>query len=196
MAQRMSLILALIVCLSMAIVPAWGQGKTFGKAGTVEVAGSIAFSSLTEVSNGKTGSTISLLSFGPEIGVFVAPGFELGFNPGMTLLPGFTYFSPEKGEGTTIMQLFVYPAYNLQTADGTAVPFIQVPIGYTAMSSGDYTDSGFSWGVKGGVKLVAGGNMLVTLYGQYLQLSFTPEKATERYGFNYLSFGVSVGGFF
>lgn len=48
----------------------------------------------------------------------------------------------------------------------------------------------------GGTKIAAAGNFLVSVYGQYLLLSFSPEGATERSGFNYLSFGIRLGGFF
>ena len=62
-------------------------------------------------------------------------------------------------------QLFLYPGYNLRLEGSRATPFIEVPLGYTSMSSGSSTSSGFSWGVKAGVKIVPTGHMLLTLYG-------------------------------
>jgi hypothetical protein len=196
MVHRMSYVLVLVTGTLALFASAPGQGKKFGDAGTAEIAGGVSFSVFTPVSNGKTGDATSLFSFGPEFGYFVANGFEVGFSPGMTILPGISALTPSRGDGTTIMQIFFFPAYNIQTPAGNVTPFLQVPLGYTAISSGNDTDSGFSWGIKGGAKFVAGGQLLVTLYAQYLQISFTAEKATERSGFNYLSFGVSVGGFF
>jgi hypothetical protein len=196
MRHRVLCMALLIAAVLIPLVSSQGQGKNFGDAGIAEIAGSVSFSSFTPVSNGKTGDATTLLSFGPQFGYFVARGFELGFSPGMALLPGISYVTPSEGDATTILQLFVFPAYNYHAPGSNAVPFIQIPLGYTSMSQGGYTDSGFSWGVKGGVKIIAEGQLLVTVYGEYLQLSFTPEKATERAGFNYLSFGVSVGGFF
>jgi hypothetical protein len=176
--------------------PASAQEKYFGKTGTVEIAGGISFSSITPVTNGKTGEATTLFSLGPEIGYFVADGFEIGFNPGVTLLPGVSVITPESGEATTILQLFAYPAYNLHIEGSQVTPFLQVSFGYTSMSSGDYTQSGFSWGIKGGIKVVATGPLLLTFYGQYYSLALTPENATQRSGLDYLSFGIGVGGFF
>ena len=172
------------------------QEKDFGKAGTVEIAGSVSFSSITPVSHGRTGEATTLLSLGPEIGYFVADGFEIGFNPGISLIPGVSVITPSEGEGLTIMQLFAYPAYNFHTEGNPVSPFLQVPFGYTAMTSNDFTQSGFSWGVKGGLKVTIASHLLLTVYGQYLAMTFNPEGVTERYGFNFLSFGVGVGGFF
>ncbi|MCC6398519.1 MAG: hypothetical protein IT282_16015 [Bacteroidetes bacterium] len=171
------------------------QEVFFGKAGTVEIAGSVSFSSITPVTHGRTGEATTLLSLGPEIGYFVADGFEIGFNPGVSLIPGVSVITPSEGEGLTIMQLFAYPAYVVHTEGSPVAPFLQVPIGYTAMTSNDVTQSGFSWGVKGGLKVTVASHVLITIYGQYLAMTFNPEGTTERYGFNFLSFGVGVGGF-
>lgn len=191
------LIVVVLLAAGVLGLPASVPAQTrFGKAGTTELSGGISFSSYTPVSNGKTSDATTLLSFGPEIGYFVADGFEIGFDPGMSLLPGISVATPSKGDGTTILQLFVYPAYNILVEGSRMTPFIQVPVGYTSMSSGSMTNSGFSWGVKGGVKVSGAENFLVTVYGEYLQIAFTPEKATERSGFNFLSFGVAFGGFF
>lgn len=182
--------------LHMLSVNGSAQENSFGKAGTTEMSGGISFSSFTPVSNGKTSDATTLFSFGPEIGYFVADGFEIGFNPGMSILPGVSVATPSQGDGMTILQLFFFPAYNFRAEGGKVTPFLQVPLGYTSMSSGKDTDSGFSWGVKGGIKVAAAGHFLVTVYGEYLLLSFTPENAKERSGFNFLSFGVALGGFF
>ncbi len=183
-----------IACLLAAQAAA--QDKYFGKSGTMEIGGSISFASITPVSNGESGDATTLLSFGPEVGYFVFDGFEIGFSPGMSLLPGVSVITPQRGDGTTVLQLFAFPAYNFHLEGGQVTPFLQVPFGYTSMSSGSNTLSGFSWGIKGGLKVVATNHLLLTCYGQYLALSFSPENATKRAGFNFLSYGVAVGGFF
>jgi hypothetical protein len=188
-----ALLLAGLLALT---VSGHSQDKYFGKAGTIELSGSISFSSFTPVSDGETSDATTLFSLGPEIGYFIIDGLEVGVNSGISLLPGISVVTPSEGEGTTILQLFFFPAYNIHTEGGQVTPFLQVPIGYTSLSSGNITDSGFSWGIKGGIKIVAAGHFLVNVYAQYMQLSFTPENANERSGFNYFSFGVALGGFF
>jgi len=198
MNRRSLLGFAILIGWIVAILaaPATGQEKYYGKMGTVEIAGGISFSSITPVSNGHRGDATTLFSLGPEIGYFVVDGFEIGFNPGISLLPGVSVITPSEGDGTTVLQLFAYPAYNLHIEGSQVTPFLQVPFGYTSMSSGSITQSGFSWGIKGGIKLVAASHLLLTFYGQYYSLAFTPEQANERSGFNFLSFGIGVGGFF
>jgi hypothetical protein len=176
--------------------PATAQGREFATAGTTELAGSISFSSITPVSHGESGDATTVFSFGPEIGYFVTDGFEIGFNPGVSLLPGMSVVTPTGGDGMTVLQLFAFPAYTFHIEGSSSHPFIQIPFGYTSTSSGNNTQSGFSWGIKGGVKVVATSHLLLTVYGEYLAISLAPEGVTERYGMNYLSFGVSVGGFF
>jgi hypothetical protein len=121
---------------------------------------------------------------------------ELPYPLHVSLIPGVSVITPSTGDGVTVLQLFASPAYNFHLEQSQVNPFLQVPFGYTSMSSGNTTLSGFSWGVKGRIKVVATNHLLFTFYGQYLVLAFTPEKATDRSGFNFLSFGVAVGGFF
>ena len=190
------IVITIVLIAALHMAPAAAQDKDFGKAGSIEIAGGISFASITPVANGETGDALTLLSLGPEIGYFVADGFEIGFSPGVSLLPGVSVITPDQGDALTILQLFASPAYNLHLEGSTVNPFLQVPFGYTSLSSGGDSQSGFSWGVKGGIKVVATSHLLLTFYGQYLALSFTPENATERAGLNFLSFGVAVGGFF
>lgn len=194
-------VVVVIVCMiTFVATPVLSQGKPFATQGVVELAGSVSFASFTQVSNGKTGDGTTLFSLGPHIGYFPADGIEIGFDPGVTILPGVSVATPEKGDAITLMQLFLYPAYNFRIEGSHVTPYIEVPLGYTSMSSGNTTQSGFSWGVKGGIKVVATGQMLLTFYGEYLQLTLDPENrspnASGRYGLNYLSFGISVGGYF
>ena len=191
-----AMIIAVMFIACLLTAPAAAQDEYFGKAGTTEIAGGISFASITPVSNGETGDVMTILSLGPEIGYFVANGFEIGFSPGVSLLPGVSVLTPSTGDALTILQLFASPAYNFHLEGSPVNPFFQVPFGYTSLSSGGDSQSGFSWGVKGGIKVVPANHLLLTFYGQYLALSFAPKGATERTGLNFLSFGVAVGGFF
>ncbi len=191
-----SIVIAVALIASVLSVPVAAQDKNFGKMGITEIAGSISFASITPVSNGKTQDATTLLSIAPEISYFVSDGFEVGFSPGVSLLPGVSVITPPNGAGTTILQLFACPAYNFHSEGNRVNPFLALPFGYTSASSGGSTLSGFSWGIKGGIKDVAASNFLLTFYGEYFLLSFTPGQATERSGFNFLSFGIAVGGFF
>ena len=201
----LSAVLIPALILMLIAVPVHAQDRTFGTRGDVEIAGSIAYASITPVSNGNTSDATSIFSFGPQIAYFVADGFEIGFSPGITiypLLPGISIISPPHGDQSTILQLFFYPGYNFRIEGSKASPFVEVPLGYTSMSSGSDKSSGFSWGVKAGVKLVATGHLLVTFYGEYLAVTLNPENpspfftSSGREGFNFLSFGIGVGGFF
>jgi hypothetical protein len=172
------------------------QDRKFAVKGTTELAGSISYSSFTPVSNGSTGDALSIFSFGPQIGYFVIDGLELGLSTGVSLLPGFSTVSPENGDNTTIVQLFASPSYNFQTKSNI-YPFLEAQIGYSSLSSGgSETMSGFSYGGRGGMKIAPVEHFLFTFSVQYLLLTFNPEGADERSGFNYLSIGIGVGGYF
>jgi hypothetical protein len=172
------------------------QDRKFAVKGTTELAGSISYSSFTSVSNGSTGDAISIFSFAPQVGYFVIDGLELGLSTGALLLPGFSSVSPEEGDNTTVVQFFASPSYNFQTKSNI-YPFLEAQIGYSSLSSGgSETLSGFSYGARGGMKIAPVEHFLLTFSVQYLLLTFNPEGADERSGFNYLSVGIGVGGYF
>ena len=187
---------ALTACVWLSSTPVSAQEREFAQAGTIEIAGGISFASITPVSNGQTENATTLFSFAPEVSYYVTDGFEIGFSPGISLLPGVSVITPSSGQGTTLLQLFASPAYTFHRTGNQANPFLQLQLGYTSASSGSITESGFSWGVRGGLKIIATSHMLVTMYAQYHALSFTPKGDSERTGMNVLSFGVAVGGFF
>jgi hypothetical protein len=173
------------------------QDKQFATKGTTELSGTISYSNFTMVSNGETSDNdLSIFTVAPQIGYFVTDGFELGLGTGISLLPGYSVLSPSEGESTNIFQLFLAPSFNLRTENKSIYPFLEAQLGYTSMSSGDNTESGFSYGGRVGVKFVASNNFLITLSGQYLLITLNPEGADERNGLNYLTIGVGVSGFF
>jgi len=194
--QTHAVMLVLTIMLTFAYATGVAQTKPFATAGTVELSGTVAFSSIAEVSNGRAGDATSLLSLAPQIGYFVSDGFEIGVGTGVALLPGISVISPPRGNGTTITQLFVTPSYNFRTEGNSVVPFIEGQLGYTSASSGSLTESGFSYGGRGGIKFIPVEHFLLTFSAQYLAITLNPERATERYGFNYLNVGVGVGGYF
>ena len=189
----LSIIMVMLIVSSSNII---AQSKPFATKGVVELAGNVSFSSFTPVSNGNTGDATSLFVLAPQIGYFVSDGVEIGLTTGISLLPGLTVISPSGGESTTFAQIFFSPAYNIITKDKNLFPFIEANLGYTSESAGNNSFTGFSYGGRAGVKIVAANNFLISLAAQYLLITLNPEGATERDGFNYLSVSVGVSGYF
>jgi hypothetical protein len=196
--QNFSLtVMTLVVLLLITIVSSGNaQDRQFATKGITEISGTVSYSSLTSVFNGETGDAISIFTLAPQVGYFVTDGFELGLGTGVSLLPGFSVISPEDGESTNLLQLFMAPSYNIKTNDAKLYPFIEAQLGYTSISSGDQTDSGFSYGGRAGLKIVAVEHFLVNLSVQYLLITLNESGETERDGFNYLTFGIGVSGYF
>ncbi len=176
---------------------AFPQTPEYATKGVLELGGTVSFSSIADVSNGRTGDATTLFTLAPRMAGFVADGFQIGFSPGISFLPtsGLTVMSPPRGESTTLLQLFAFPAYVVRTPGQKYYPFIEVPVGYTRISSGDNAQSGFSWGLRGGIKVTPAGNFLLTVFGEYYQITLNPEGAKERSGFNLFTFGVGVGAY-
>jgi hypothetical protein len=185
------------VAVIMSTQVASPQTQEYATKGVLELGGTASFSSIADVSSGKTGDATTLFTFGPRIAGFVADGFQIGFSPGISFLPtsGVTVLSPPRGESTTLLQLFAFPAYVVRTAGQKYYPFVEVPVGYTRMSSGNNAQSGFSWGVRGGVKVAPAGNFLLTVFGEYYQITLNRDGAGERSGFNLFTFGIGVGAY-
>ncbi len=195
------LVVAGILVLALS---ASAQPKGFATSGCAEISGSISFSSYTAVVNGvSSDNSISAFNFSPQLGYFVTDGFELGLSPGISSVffpPGITSLSGG-GESQTYFQYFITGGYNftLRSADGTpgiAFPFLELQLGHTSVSSGGDDHSGFSWGLRGGVKIVPTDHLLVNIGAAYHAITLDPPGATSRYGFNYFDIGVGIGGYF
>ena len=191
----------LILCLPiLMLTPSYAQDHSFGKMGTTELAGSISFESVTLVSNGNTGDATTILSFAPEIGYFVADGFELalsaGITDGMVFPPGLTSEGPSGGSSTTLVQFFISPSYNFVLPESKVYPFLEAKLGFTDVDVSGGSASGFSWGARGGIKIPVVEHFLITSSVQYLLITLNPDHANNRYGFNYFSFGFGVSGYF
>jgi hypothetical protein len=183
--------------LAVSFGTTFSQDAKFATKGIVEIGGSVSFSSFTPVVNGESAEDgLSILTFAPQFGYFLGDGFELGFATGISLLPGISSISPDEGDGVTLVQLFAAPSYNFTTGSESAFPFIEGLLGFTSVASGGDDASGFSYGGRAGAKIVLVDHLLMTVSGQYLLITFNPEGADERNGFNYLSFGVGISGFF
>ena len=172
------------------------QDRQFAAKGVTEISGTVSYSSFTSVSRGETGDAISIFTLAPQIGYFITDGFELSLGTGVALIPGFSVISPEDGESTSLLQLFLAPSYNIKTNDAKLYPFLEAQLGYTSLSSGDDTNSGFSYGGRAGLKIAVVEHFLVNLSVQYLLITLNESGATERNGFNYLTVGVGISGYF
>ena len=171
------------------------QEKRFAMKGITEISGSVAYSSFTPVSNGTSGDATSIFALTPQIGYFIQDGLEIGLSTGISFLPGVTVVSPQKGDNVTILGLFFTPSYNFLVESKSIYPFIEGQFGYTSLSSGSSTSSGFSYGGKGGIKMIVVEHFLLNISAQYTAITFDPKGATKRSGFNYLSFSVGVGAY-
>ena len=196
--QNFSLAILTFAALSLFTISSSGiaQDRQFAKEGVTEISGTLSYSSFTSVSRGETGDAISIFTLAPQIGYFITDGFELSLGTGVSLIPGFSVISPEDGESTSLLQLFLAPSYNIKTNDAKLYPFLEAQLGYTSLSSGDDTNSGFSYGGRAGIKIAAVEHFLVNLSVQYLLITLNESGATERNGFNYLTVGVGISGYF
>ena len=187
----------LAVCQSLLIA----QESRFAMKGVAELGGTLSYASFTPVSGGKTGDATSIFSLAPQVGYFVADGFEIGFSPGVSFVlfpPGVTSLSGSGSGSSTAVQLWLTSAYNFQTSGNTVFPFIEFQLGYTSSNDwfiGSNKASGLSYGFKGGIKVVAVEHLLINIAVQYNLLTLNPSGATERSGFNYFTIGAGIGGF-
>jgi hypothetical protein len=192
--------LAGVAVLLWFVVSAEGvaQDRGFASKGTVEVGGNLSFSSFTSVTEGTSGEATTMFTVAPRVGYFVVQGFELGIQPGASFLVWPAGFNVVTGGGssTTLLQVYGFAAYNVKVQDGKAFLFLEAPAGYATTSGNGSTRSGFSWGARGGVKIVPTGGLLVTIAGEYYQVTLNRSGASSRSGFDFFSVGVGLAGFF
>ncbi len=164
------------------------ESRQFATRGVVEIGGSLSYIYNKAIRSGTSIGEMNMLSLAPYVGYFVTDNVQLGFNPfGIQ-----HYWS--SGTGNTLYTIFFVPAYNFTTG-GNAYPFVEAQLGYTAQTnSGPYsypTRDGFSWGLRGGVKISVGGGGLLNLGVQYQELAFNLPGDQSRSGSNSLM--VSAG---
>ena len=192
--RTLTLYVIILICICNSQV--FPQDKLFARKGTVELSGNISFSSYTPVFNDMSGTAATIFTLAPQIGVFASDGFEIGLRTGISLLPGVSIISSGGNNSTTVLGLFFAPSYNFVTTSEMLFPFLEGQAGYTSISSGSNTNSGFSYGGRAGLKIIAAGHLLLTVSVEYLAITLNAPSANERSGYNYLNIGVGVGGFF
>jgi hypothetical protein len=197
---RVSCFAASVILLLYGAATAFSQGHSYALKGCVELGGSVSYASLTPVERGASGGKTSMLNIAPLAGYFPIEGLEIGLSPGVSTLSvpgGLSAISTEgASESLTLLQFFAFGGYNVRLRESNVVPFGEAMIGYSSQSSGGASASGFSWGLRGGVKLAPVDHFLLALSVQYVVLTYTPENESERSGVNVLLIGISLGGFF
>jgi hypothetical protein len=163
--------------------------QNFATKGTIEVGGSLGFSSTTYVSDGQSSTnSLSTVKLEPYIGYFVVNSFELGF------IPSFT--SQNYGDNSvSSFGIYFAPAWNFNLKSNL-FPFLEGRIGYNTSTSDDGTGkstySGLAWGLRGGVKVKVGNSALVNLALSYDQITKNPKDwSGDRNGTNV--FGINAG---
>ncbi|MCC7436859.1 MAG: outer membrane beta-barrel protein [Armatimonadetes bacterium] len=168
----------------------------FAKKGSVELGGSVGYSSSSQVENGSTDDAISTFLIAPHVGYFISDGVEIGLNP-----LSISVISTESVSLTTVHSLMSF-SYNGTTANGVH-PFIEGLFGfaiqqasYQSSFGGSSSDSrnGLSFGGRGGVKYEIASGALLNASLQYLQVTLNGDNDRERNGYNTLAFelGFSV----
>lgn len=164
----------------------------FAKKGSVELGGSIGYSSTTDVSNGKSGDGVSTFLIAPQLGYFVGDGIEIGLNP-----LSIAVLSSDNFSLTTVHSLMSF-AYNGTSGEGVH-PFIEGLLGFAIQqesykssfgSSSGNTRSGLSFGGRGGVKFQVARAALLNASLQYLQVTLNDDNDDERNGYNALAFAM------
>lgn len=168
------------------------NAQNFATKGTVELGGSLGFTSTTYVSNGESSdNSYSDFSIDPYIGYFVINSLELG------IIPSFSSSSYGDNSSTSFGVYFA-PAWNFDLRSNL-YPFIEARIGYNTSSyddgdaeTDDPSSSGLAWGLRGGLKVQVGNSALVNLALSYDQVTMEPENwSGDRIGANVL--GVTAG---
>ena len=166
--------------------------QNFAKKGTLELGGSVGFTSTTGVSNGETADESETnFMFNPYVGYFFMNSFEVG------LIPSFST-SSFGDQSLSSFGVLLAPAYNFDLGN-CWYPFIEGRIGYNSQTVDpgiqgvdESTISGLEWGFRGGVKAQVGDNALVNVGLFYSNLTLNPEDWDgDRNGANV--FGIEVG---
>ncbi len=185
-------VMVALVAFGLVFLPMNAQaGEKFGMKKQIEVGGSIAFSSTTPVQAGQTGDATTDFAIEPYVGYFIIDGFELGLIPMIDIQS-----PPGGGSSTTLMNIFLAPAWTFQLQNSMVTPFIEALVGFTSQSSGGNSASGFSWGGRAGAKFMVTGNGLLNFDVRYLMLTANPSGSSERNGQNLLQVGLGFTVFF
>jgi hypothetical protein len=187
--KKFFIILILIVAWMASI-----NAQKYAKKGVIEIAGSVGFTSETDVFDGKTddNSTTSI-SFMPRAGYFVIDGL------GLFIAPYFQSTSYDK-ESQSMFAAFFAPLYAFDLKSNV-YPFIGGLIGYNTATLDDgnneITLSGIGYGALGGIAVQIGKNALLNFGLQYLMLTTNPENwEGDRIGNNQFALEAGFSVFF
>ena len=181
-----------LVFATLFVLTSLSFSQNFATKGTVELGGSLGFSSTTSVFDGNSGGdALSTIMLQPYIGYFVVNSFELGLIPSLISM-----FAGNQSQ--TNFGIYVAPAWNFDLRSNL-FPFIEGKIGYNTASyddgvsiTDDPSSSGLAWGLRGGVKVRVGNSALVILALSYDQITMNRSGWNGgRNGQNI--FGVNAG---
>jgi opacity protein-like surface antigen len=121
-------------------------------------------------------------------GIFVADGLKLAVEPAFEIR---SYDNSSSSE----FKLYLTPEY-VFNLNSEIYPFIGGSVGYTSLSSGS-AENGFSWGVKGGIKINPLGNVLINVGISYYQETYNYTDGylgdvTQHYNILGLKGGLSL----
>jgi hypothetical protein len=164
-------------------------GQNYAKKGVVEFSGAVSYSSVTEVYDGTSdNNSIGVFTFAPQVSYFFIDGFQVGLMP--------TYVSTSYG-GSTSSTLGIYasPGYVFDLRSNV-YPYVNALLGYNSISaSNSSSETGFGFGVQGGIKILLGKMALVNIGLEYLATNTTPSGWNGgRIGANNIQFlaGFSI----
>ena len=189
----MKKVLAIVTIIFLVLfISACNVQAQYAKKNTVELGGSISYSSTTQVSDGNTASDANtLFQFQPYASYFLYDNFSVALSPGITI------FSPAGAtESIKGYALFLVPGYTFDMKSNI-FPYIQGMVGYTALKSDTTMDlSGISFGAKAGVKMIVGNSGAISFGISYILFNLNPSGASNRNGFNNLAFSMGYSIFF
>ncbi|MGA7838298.1 MAG: hypothetical protein WB996_10045 [Ignavibacteriaceae bacterium] len=188
----MKKVLAIVTIIFLVLfISACNVHAQYAKKNTVELGGSISYSSTTQVSDGNTASDANtLFQFQPYASYFLYDNFSVALSPGITILSPAGATESIKGYA-----LFLVPGYTFNMKSNL-FPYFQAMIGYTALKQGGTDLSGISFGAKGGAKLIVGNSGAVSFGISYILFNLSPSGASNRNGFNNLAFSMGYSIFF
>ena len=173
-------LLAFILISALIYAGANAQSNKFALKNQVEFGGSFSFSGITDVSNGNSNETSTLITFSPSFGWFPVDGLELG------VMADIIYYNPSGGSSSTDYSFYFAPSYNLNTKS-IFYPYLQGQIGYSGIS-GFRDASGIAWGIEGGTKIQILSRALLKAGLNYKQVTRNTDNSEGRDGFNSVTF--------
>lgn len=172
----------------------YAKQKTFEIGGDFMFNSTEYFRSQTSISSVSNSSTTTNLIINGAAGIFVIDNLKLSIEPAIQL----SYF-----EGDSWRQLKIYfsPEYYFNMK-GIVYPYLGGAAGYSSESfSGSNSPSrgGFSWGLKGGIKVNAFGNALINAGVSYYRETYDYSDiylGDVKQHYNILGFKVGISIFF